>query len=192
MDIMQLLGSDMGKQIISGLGSQAGTNENETASVVNAALPVLMGMLQKNASTPEGASGLLGALNQHDGGILNNLQGFLKGGDTSDGNGILGHILGGNKSKVEGQISEQTGVSAASVGKIVAMLAPIVMGVLGQKSKQSNVSSGGGIGDLLGGLMGGGSSSSIGGNILGSLLGGGGGNSGGGIGGLLGGLFGKK
>ncbi len=209
-NISELLNSDLGKQIISGIGKQAGTSEKDTASVVSAAVPVLMGMLQKNASSEQGASGILGALSKHDGSILDNLSGFLGSGDTTDGNGILGHILGSKKDSIETAISQKTGVSSANTSKIIALLAPIIMGYLGKESKSKSVNNGGGLGDLLGGLMGGSSSgsSSVGGNILSSLLDQDGdgklgvndvitaisGNKkkSGGIGGMLGGLFGKK
>lgn len=208
-NILDLLNSDLGKQIISGIGQQTGTSEKETASVVSAAAPVLMGMLQKNASSEQGATGILGALSKHDGSILDNLSGFLGSGDTTDGNGILGHILGSKKSSVESAISKQTGVSSGNVSQILALLAPIIMGYLGKESKSAGANSGGGLGDLLGGLMGGSSKgSSVGGNILSSLLDQDGdgqlgvndvitaisGNKkkSGGIGGMLGGLFGKK
>ena len=127
-NISELLNSDLGKQIISGIGKQAGTSEKETASVVSAAAPVLMGMLQKNASSEQGASGILGALSKHDGSILDNLSGFLSAGDTTDGNGILGHILGSKKNTVEAAISQKTGVSSANTSKIIALLAKIIMG----------------------------------------------------------------
>lgn len=193
MDLTQLLNSNVGKQIISGISNQTQTSEQDTASVVNAAAPVLMGMLQKNAATQEGAQGIQGALEEHDGSILNNLAGFFGSGDTSDGNGILGHILGNNRGMVENELSAKTGVSLPDVSKILAMLAPVIMGYLGQQSRQSG-QAGGGLTDLLGGLMGGGDTSSIGGNILSSILkqAGGAQGKGGGLGDVLGGLFGKK
>src|SRR5690625_1071642 len=102
MDLTQLLNSNVGKDIISGISNQTQTNEQDTASVINAAAPVLMGMLQKNASTPEGAQSLQGALQEHDGNILSNISTFLgAGGDTTDGNNILGHILGNNRNTVK-------------------------------------------------------------------------------------------
>lgn len=194
MDITQLLNSDLGKQIVSGIGGQTGTSEAETSSVVNAAGPVLLGMLHKNASSEEGAAGILGALGKHDGSILDNLSGFFgAGGDAADGDGILGHVLGGNRSSVESAISKQTGVGASKVSAILAMLAPIIMGYLGKQAKSSGgVQGSGGLGDILGNLLGGSGNSSVGGSILSSILGGGGSKSGGGLGGLLGGLFGKK
>lgn len=192
MDLTQLLNSNVGKQIISGISDQTQTTEQDTASVINAAAPVLVGMLQKNAATQEGAHGIQGALEDHDGSILNNLAGFFGSGDTSDGNGILGHILGNNRGSVEKELSEKTGVSMADVSKILAMLAPVIMGYLGQQSRQTG-QKGGGLTDLLGGLMGGSDASSIGGNILSSILKQAGGGQGkGGLGDVLGGLFGKK
>lgn len=191
MDITQLLSGDLGKQVIDGISKQTGTTEQETSSVVNAATPILLGMLKNNASTEQGAAGILGALGQHSGGLLENLGGFLNSGDTSEGEGILGHILGGKKSTVENQLSKQTGVSGANVSKILAMLAPIIMSQLGKQAGSQNVQSGGGLSDLLGGMLGGGGNSGIGGDILGSVLGGGD-KSAGGLGDMIGGMFGKK
>lgn len=196
MDLSQLLSSGLSQEIVKGIGQQVGTSQEETASVVNASLPVLMGMLKNNASNEQGAASLLGALNNdHNGSILDNLSGFLNAGDTSDGNGILSHILGGNRNTVENQISQKTGVSSMNVSKILALLAPIIMGYLGKQKQSRNVSTGGGLGDLLGGMIGGTDNSSIGGSILSSVLEqamGGQKKKKGGLGGLLGGILGGK
>src|SRR5690625_7506101 len=93
-------------------------------------------MHQKNASTPEGAQSLQGALQEHDGNILSNISTFLgAGGDTTDGNNILGHILGNNRNTVEKQLSDPTGGSMPDVSKILAMLALIIMGFLGSQCR---------------------------------------------------------
>ncbi|GHC52045.1 DUF937 domain-containing protein [Ulvibacter litoralis] len=209
--ILDLLNSDMGKQLISGASAQTGQSTDKTATVLSMAMPFLLGAMKKNASTPDGAAGLLGALNsKHDGGILDNLGGLFSGGvDESvqqDGAGILGHILGGSQPKVENALSQKSGVDAASVAQILKVAAPILMGVLGKETRQNNVSDSNGLGDLLGGLMGGGSQSnddqsfieslldadgdgSIIDDVAGMVLGGQKKKSG--LGGLLGGLFGK-
>jgi hypothetical protein len=49
--ILDLLGSDLGKQIISGVAGSTGAPTNKTADLLGMALPVLMGAIQKNAST---------------------------------------------------------------------------------------------------------------------------------------------
>ncbi|MFK8060919.1 MAG: DUF937 domain-containing protein, partial [Polaribacter sp.] len=74
--ILDLLNSDLGKQIVSGVAGSTGTDSNKTGSVLTMALPVLMKAMERNASTPEGAEGLMGALSgKHDGSILDNLGG---------------------------------------------------------------------------------------------------------------------
>ncbi len=213
--LMDLLNSDLGKQIISGVAGKVGTSEGETSSVLSSVLPSLVGGMINNASTQEGQSGLLGALlgGQHDGGILDNLSGFLGGDDHTDGANILGHVLGGNHENVQNQVSQNTGVSSDKVAMIMKIAAPILMGYLAKKAMGGGLTndastSGGGLTDILGGLLGGGQAQqapaqSGGGSLLTSILDqDGDGELGigdaisaatkkGGLGGLLGGLFGK-
>jgi len=210
--ILDLLGSDLGKTIINGVAGSTGNDAGKTGNVLSMAMPVLMKAMQRNAATPEGAEGLMGALSgKHDGSILDNLGGLFSGGVDddvkSDGSKILGHVLGAKQNGVEQVISQKSGVDASSVGNILKVAAPILMGVIGKQSKQQNVSSSNGIGDLLGGLLGGSSAQkeqsflesildadgdgSVVDDVAGMFLGGSN-KSKGGLGGLLGGLFGGK
>jgi len=209
--ILDLLNSPMGKQIISGVSSQTGQSAGKTGDLLSMAMPVLMGAMQRNASTPEGASGILGALSgKHNGGILDNLGGLFEGGVdqsvTNDGAGILGHILGGKQPAVQNALSQKSGIDAGSVGEILKVAAPILMGVLGKQASQNNVSDANGLASLLGGMSGAQQGSkqqsliesfldadgdgSVIDDVAGMLLSGGGKKKGG-LGGLLGGLFGK-
>ncbi|AXT59416.1 DUF937 domain-containing protein [Aquimarina sp. AD10] len=209
--ILDLLNSPMGKQIISGVSSQTGQSADKTGNLLSMAMPVLMGAMQRNASTPEGASGLLNAISgKHSGGILDNLGGLFEGGVdqsvTDDGAGILGHILGGKQPAVENALSQKAGMDAGSVGQILKVAAPILMGVLGKQASQNNVSDSNGLANILGSLSGGGQGSkqqsliesfldadgdgSVLDDVAGMLLSGSGQKKGG-LGGLLGGLFGK-
>ncbi|APZ47160.1 hypothetical protein BW723_13090 [Polaribacter reichenbachii] len=210
--ILDLLNSDLGKQIVSGVAGSTGNDSNKTSSVLTMGLPVLMKAMERNAATPEGAEGLMGALaNKHDGSILDNLGSLFGGGGVDesvkqDGAGILGHILGAKQNGVEQVIGQKAGIDAGSVGNILKVAAPILMGVLGKQKKEQNVSSSGDLTGLLGGLLGGSSASndqsflekvldadgdgSVVDDVAGMLLGGSNKQSGG-IGGMLGGLFGK-
>ncbi|CAL2081348.1 DUF937 domain-containing protein [Tenacibaculum sp. 190524A05c] len=210
--ILDLLNSPMGKTIISGVAGSTGQDSGKTGSVLTMALPVLMKAMQRNAATPQGAEGLMGALNKHDGGILDNLGDLFNGGVNqdviSDGSKILGHVLGSKQQGVEQVIGQKTGMDIGAVGNILKTAAPILMGVLGKQSRQSGLSNSGGIGDLLGGMLGGNSSQqeqsflekildadgdgSVIDDVAGMVLGGSQKKSGGLLGGLLGGLFGKK
>src|SRR5690625_6930865 len=100
--------------------------------------------------------GLIRALKKHDGSLFDNIVGFLQGNANKDGNAILGHIMGDKRNEIQTAISKDSGVSLASVQKILPLLAPIIMGFLGKQSKNNNVSNGCVFGVLLGGMIGGG------------------------------------
>ncbi|MBC3759997.1 DUF937 domain-containing protein [Hyunsoonleella sp. SJ7] len=208
--ILDLLNSDLGKTIISGVAGSTGNDQQKTSSVLTMALPVLMQAMKRNASTPQGAEGLMGALNnKHDGSILDNLGGLFGGGVNeevkTDGEKILGHVLGGRRQGVEKIIGEKSGLDAGSVANILKVAAPILMGVLGKQTRQNNVSSSNDLGGLLGGLLGGSEAKqeqsflesildadgdgSVVDDVAGMVLGQA--KNKGGLGGLLGGLFGK-
>lgn len=202
--ITDLLNSDMGKELVISISQKTGIDASQATNVVSSGLPALMGAMQNNLSSADGASGLLSALTsgKHDGSILDNLGGFLNGGDFSDGSKILGHVLGGNQDTMVQGLSSKTGVDSSIISKILPMLAPIVMGYLGKQTKSNGVSNSSDLGGMLGGLLGG----SGGNSILTSVLDQNGdgkldvsdamsalsGKKKGGLGGLLSGLFGKK
>jgi len=208
--ILDLLNSDLGKIIISGVAGSTNTDENKTSRVLTMALPVLMKVMERNAATTEGAQGLMGALERkHDGSILDNLSGLFGGGVDdnvkTDGAKILGHVLGQRQQGVQKVIGQKAGIDAGSVGEILKVAAPILMGVLGKEKKQSNISSQNDLGSMLGEMLGGNSvkqeqsfleqildadgDGSVVDDVAGMLLGEK--NKKGGLGGLLGGLFGK-
>jgi hypothetical protein len=159
--LLDLLNSPMGKQLISGVAGQTKQSEDQTASVLSMAMPLLLGAMKKNVSSPEGAQGLMSALSsgKHNGSILDNLGGLFNGGVDdnvmSDGAGILGHVFGNKQPQVENALSQKSGLDAGTVAQILKIAAPIVMGYLGKQTAQSNVSDGSGMNALLGSMLGG-------------------------------------
>ncbi|SDW73997.1 hypothetical protein SAMN05444411_10281 [Lutibacter oricola] len=209
--ILDLLNSDLGKTLISGASKQFGQDEGKTANALGAALPLILGAMKNNASSPEGAAGLLSALGneKHSGGIMDNLGSILGGGGVDedvlqDGAGILGHVFGGREQNVAQAVSKSSGIDLGSAMNILKVAGPLVMGALGKETRQQGVADQNGIGDLLGGMLGGASNEqqslvsklldadgdgSMIDDVAGMLLGGN--KKQGGLGGLLGGLFGK-
>src|SRR5690625_2989998 len=59
------------------ISSRLGIDEQQTSQAVGAALPLLMGALGKNASQPQGAQALLGALQKDHAGGGCNIAGLL-------------------------------------------------------------------------------------------------------------------
>ena len=158
--LLNLLGSDLGESLIEGLSSQTGQSKSNTSKLLNLAVPVLMQAMQRNAATPQGASGLLGALShKHDGHILDQLGEIFANNNSDaiarDGSKILGHVLGNRRQNVENAISQQSGINNSTVSQILKIAAPIVMGFLGKQQRQSAVNDANGLTNLLGGLVGG-------------------------------------
>jgi hypothetical protein len=126
------------------MSNAIGADPSSTQKAISMALPALLGGLSQNAAQPQGAAALDNALNAHDGSILGNLGGLLGGGGGGGGMGgiggkILGHILGSNRAPVEQGVGKASGLDAAQVAQLMAMLAPIIMGVLGKMKREKGV-----------------------------------------------------
>ena len=138
-----LQGQDLGQ-----LAEQVGGNEGQVKNGVMAALPAMLTALSKNTGTEKGAQELNNALEtKHDGSILNNLSGYLSYPYLKDGAGILNHLFGSQTSNVANAVSQSSGLDSNGSMKMLQMLAPVLMGMLGQQKKQNNLDAEG-IGNL--------------------------------------------
>lgn len=157
------------------MSSQLGIGEQQTSQAVSAALPLLMGALGRNASQPQGAQALLGALQKDHAGSGDNIASLLgsvlggAGGRQTDGAGILGHILGGNQGRAEAGLAQVAGLDANKAGQLMKVLAPLVMAFLARQTQQGSadpqalgallgqeqqqISQSGGAADLLGAVL---------------------------------------
>lgn len=155
------------------MAQQLGMGSAETERAVGTALPMLLGALGSNASQPQGAMDLFGALQRDHlgqagaggglGGMLGGVLGGLLGGGTgqapagqapagqapaSDGASILGHIFGGKQQQAETGLAQATGLGA-NAGQLLQLLAPIVMAYLAQRVQSGGMDAGG-LGQVLG------------------------------------------
>ena len=136
-DLTNILAHALSGGSLESISRQIGADEGATAKAISAALPILLGALDRNTNQPTGADALFNALQgKHDGSILDDLAGFLGGGHYGDGDKILGHVLGGQRSSVETGLSRASGLDLSSVGKLLPMLAPIVLGAIGKMQRQ--------------------------------------------------------
>lgn len=207
--IMDLLSSDVGKQIIKGISQDTNQDENLTGEVLSMAMPMLMGAVKKNVSSPEGAVNILSALtSKHDGGIMDNLGTFFGGGvddaDKNEGEGLLGTLLGSSQDNVVNMIAGKKNIDVNTVLNILKVAAPIIMGYLGKQNSQKGDGSAKGLESVLDSFTGDGKQQSMieslldgdnDGSVLDDVAGmllNNSGKSGGGLGGLLGGFLGKK
>lgn len=147
--VMQHLGGSN----LAALSQQIGADEGTTRKAVETALPMLLGGLARNSSNPQGAAALDGALSEHrGGGLLDNLGSLIGNPSSGSGAGILGHIFGGRRSNVEQGVGQATGLDQHQVGKLLMVLAPVVMAVLARrhgKSEAADARPDGGLGPML-------------------------------------------
>ena len=160
------------------IAAKLGVDPDTARKAVAEGGATILGGLQRNAQTPEGSVAIQQALGKHSG-MPDRVD--VNAVDTQDGEKILGHIFGAQEPEVAQKLTEAPQTAGIDFGKLLPMLAPIVMGLLAKKqpeAQQQAAEGSGGIGDVIGGLLGGGSGGAAGGIDLGGILGG------------LGGLFG--
>ena len=134
--ILDALEAQLGPDVIQKMSTQLGTDTAATSNAISMALPILLGGLSKNAADADGSAALDKALNAHDGSVLDNPAGLLGGGI---GGAILGHILGPRRGPVEDGVGRASGLNAQQIGQLLALLAPLVMGVLGRMKREENL-----------------------------------------------------
>jgi hypothetical protein len=148
--LFEMLTQQLGGNTLKQISRQLGSDEETTGAATGAALTTLLGALSRNASNEDGARSLHRALEKdHDGSVLDNLGSFLGKPESGPGDGILRHVLGSRRRRVENGLSKSTGLDAGSVGKLLTILAPVVMGALGKTQRQQGLDVG-----ALSGLLG--------------------------------------
>jgi hypothetical protein len=149
MDLQSLLQGQLGSGIAQAVAQQAGLSPQAAEQAIQVAMPLLMGSLAKNAESPDGAEALLGALSRdHDGSVLQDTNQL----DLGVGAKILGHIFGGKQQMAEQAVSQNAGIDMGQSAALLKVLAPVVMGVLGQQQRQQGLDSSG-LAGLLGGIL---------------------------------------
>lgn len=171
MSALDALLGHLDPSTIQRMAGQLGATPQQTQNAIQAALPLLMGAMQRNTGRQNGADELYRAVSDdHQGVDLNDLLGGLLGrvGDgayersTSSprdlgGNGagpasrspmetgrkILGHIFGGQQPRAEAGVARASGLNLSSAGQLLAMLAPLLMSALGRARQQRGLDSGG-------------------------------------------------
>ena len=67
----------------------------------------------------------------------------MGGASSNPGEAILGHILGGKRNSVQNGLSKASGLDLGMIAKLLPILAPIVMRVLGRTQRQKGLDAGG-------------------------------------------------
>ena len=130
-------------QPLADIGNQLGLSPTQAQGAVSAALPLLLGALGRNASQPQGAEALFGALQRDHAGLdIGSVLGSVLGGGGQGGS-ILDHVLGGRQQNAAQGLGAATGLGQGQASSLLQMLAPLVMAYLAKRMFAGN---GGGTG----------------------------------------------
>ncbi len=135
---------------ISAIATRLGTDPAQARNAIEHALPLIVGHMAQNASTPAGADALNNALGEHAGFKISDvLSGVLSGGNGQGiGGAILSHIFGNNQTAANQGLGQVTGLGQQNSAQLMAILAPIVMAALANRTQTQGVG-GGGLGGML-------------------------------------------
>jgi len=158
-NLMNELSRHLNDDVIIQLSRQIGAQDpNKVKSAAFGIAELLFQAISRNANHQERGGGLYGAIERdHDGGILGDLMGVLTGQrkvnnpKTTNGEGIISHLLGKQQLEAAQLVSQSTGLHIFKSGVLMQLIAPIVMGVVGQERKSGGLDLGGLARILLGG-----------------------------------------
>jgi hypothetical protein len=135
--IMQFLTPDMIGRIATALG----LDRNNTQTAIGAAVPALLAAFSKTATQPGGSQKLVDAARQQTGTLGNFANVLGTGGQASlaeKGTQMLSALLGGRDQNALAQtVAKFAGLSQGPASSLLGMLAPVVMGTIGQQQGQS-------------------------------------------------------
>jgi hypothetical protein len=147
-DLTQQVLAELDASGIGAIAAQLGVNPAQAQAAIEQAVPLLVGGLARNASTDAGAGSLHRAVSDHAGMDIGSILGSVLGGGGGGGS-ILGHVLGNRQDQASQNLGQASGLGSQNAGQLLAMLAPIIMGVLGNMSRNRGMDAGG-----LGGMLG--------------------------------------
>lgn len=115
------------------MAQQLGIGPAQMAGAVSAALPLLIGALGRNASQPQGAQQLYGALQEDHANV--DLGSLLQGGTGDQGSSsrMLGHIFGARQPRAEQTLGRATGLGQDKANMMLRWLAPVAMAYLAKR-----------------------------------------------------------
>jgi len=143
--ILELLASQLDDEAVQQIAGQLGVDNKNAQQAIMVAAPLLLGALNKNTQSPDGAQALNDALDRdHSGAILDDLLGAMSNSATmDDGAAILGHVLGDDRKHMEQGVSQISGLDQSTTGQLLNMLAPVVLGAVGRKKQETGADAAG-------------------------------------------------
>ena len=137
MDLLNLLLDSSNSPALKQLAAGFGVSENDALKALSGMVPALSGGLRNSISTADGQAGLVKALagGSHQR-YLDQPETLADTATVTDGNAILGHILGSKDAsrRVASDVSAQTGLDNGLLKKMLPVVAAMVMCSMSKQS----------------------------------------------------------
>lgn len=138
MNLLDMVKGQLTDSVLQKLGSSVGLGTGEVSKAMDTIIPTQLSSVIQMGSNPTGAQNLMnlasnfsnfgniaGVLNQADG-----MQNLLKMGQT-----LLPSLFGNKLGDVVQAVASSTGVGGKATNSLMTMIAPVIMGVLGNQIK---------------------------------------------------------
>jgi OmpA-OmpF porin, OOP family len=149
-NLFELLSGYLTPSVVTKMAEIVGESPAQTQKAVDVAIPALAGAACNQASTPRGATDLLGMLSPSrlDSGVVSNFASQLTGGATTQnlmrtGGTLLSGLLRGNTNSIASLIAGASGISIPGASSLLSLVAPLFFGVLGREASSQNLSASG-------------------------------------------------
>jgi len=121
--------------IVAKISEIVGQTTDKTLTGLKSVIPTFIGGIVEKGSTPEGAAALVDLVNTHN---------FEKHvlpdeANLSEGNDVVDNIFGTELGPTLSQLSAETKLDRGSLEKILGLVAPICMGIVGAKIKRDSM-----------------------------------------------------
>ena len=127
MELSNMILENLKGAALEQITQKIGGDNKTTKSIAAKALPMLLGQLEKNTATEDGANSLNDALNSHLG------ESKI---DLADGAKILGHLFW-NKDEAIETVAKASGQDAEKAGGVMSALSSVIMETLWDQKKAS-------------------------------------------------------
>ena len=130
--------------IVSRIATSLGANQTATQKAIVAAVPALLAALISYVMKPQGASKLSDIVSKQEPGVLSSLASVIGGAGqkalVDQGGSLLASLLGGkSQSALTSALGQYSGIGESSSKNLLGLLAPVVLGVLGQQQRQGGL-----------------------------------------------------
>jgi hypothetical protein len=148
--ILDTVQQQLTPETINQISQQVGVDPATAQQAINAALPVVLGGMASHANDPAGANaiheeadnhaGILGGLGNlipgGAGGMLGGLASAIGAGGLG---GVLGNVLGGNRTAVQDGVTQASGLDPQKSKMLMMLLVPIVLAAIAHHKKAAGL-----------------------------------------------------